>query len=115
MPSKSNDPPDPLLDELYSLTKMTSGEEIRDASLNATKVKVMKGLHRKPYRGSKIKVSSKERDRNETSPVDNRGGKRAENSHVDDSINKVLSDLESGSLDSHLKFSFGSSVENKED
>nr|GFC51421.1 hypothetical protein [Tanacetum cinerariifolium] len=34
---ESNDPPDPLLDELYSLTKMTSAKEIRDASLNATK------------------------------------------------------------------------------
>nr|GFB17204.1 RNA-directed DNA polymerase, eukaryota, reverse transcriptase zinc-binding domain protein [Tanacetum cinerariifolium] len=112
-------------------------KEIRDDSLNATKVKVMKGLHRKSYRGSKIKVSTpgsvsagagsllkrlrsskvsgKARDRNETSPLDNRGGKRAENSHVDDLINKVLSDLESGSLNSHLKFSFGSSVENKED
>nr|GFD07148.1 RNA-directed DNA polymerase, eukaryota, reverse transcriptase zinc-binding domain protein [Tanacetum cinerariifolium] len=89
---------------------MTSAKEIRDASLNATKVKVMKGLHRKPYRGSKIKVSTpgfvsagagsllkrlrsskvsgKARDRNETSPINNRGGKRAENSHVDDSIYK---------------------------
>nr|GFB79239.1 hypothetical protein [Tanacetum cinerariifolium] len=46
MPSKLNDPLDPLLDELYSLTKMTSAKEIRDASLNATKVKVMKGVVR---------------------------------------------------------------------
>nr|GEX75883.1 hypothetical protein [Tanacetum cinerariifolium] len=136
MPSESNNPPDPLLDELYSLTKMTSAEEIRDASLKVTKVIVMKGLHRKLYRGSKIKVSTpgsmsvgagsllkrlqsskvtgKAHDRNETSPIDNRGGKRAENSHVDNLINKVLFDLESSSLDSHLKFSFGLSVENKE-
>nr|GEU37378.1 uncharacterized mitochondrial protein AtMg00810-like [Tanacetum cinerariifolium] len=43
---ESNEPHDPLFDELYSLTKMTSAEEIRDASLNVTKIKVMKGLHR---------------------------------------------------------------------
>nr|GEX43738.1 hypothetical protein [Tanacetum cinerariifolium] len=115
---------------------MTLAKEIHDASLNVTKVKVMKGLHRKPYRGSKIKVSTpgsvsagagsllkhlrssmvsgKACDRNETSSIDNKGGKRAKNSHVDNSINKVLSDLESGSLDSHLKFLVGSSVEYKE-
>nr|GEW69093.1 hypothetical protein [Tanacetum cinerariifolium] len=126
MPIKSNEPLDPLFDELCSLTKMTSAEEIRDASLNVTKVKVMKGLHRKPYRGSKFKistlgsvsagagsllkrlrsskVSSKARDHNETSPIDNKGGKRAENALVDNSINKeILSQGEELKIVSFMK------------
>ncbi|GJV29410.1 hypothetical protein Tco_1385858 [Tanacetum coccineum] len=37
---------------------MTSSDEIRDASLNDTKVKVMKGRHRKPLKGVKTKVST---------------------------------------------------------
>nr|GFD03931.1 hypothetical protein [Tanacetum cinerariifolium] len=79
MPIESNEPPDPLFDELCSLTKMTSAEEIRDASLNVTKVK-------KRLRSSK--VFGKACGRNDTSLVDNRGGKRAENAPVDNLINK---------------------------
>ncbi|GKB36419.1 putative reverse transcriptase domain-containing protein [Tanacetum coccineum] len=58
MPIESNEPPDPPFDELYTLTKMMSSDEIRDASLNDTKVKVMKGRHHKPLKGVKTKVST---------------------------------------------------------
>nr|GFC51602.1 hypothetical protein [Tanacetum cinerariifolium] len=86
MPIESNEPPGPLFDELCSLTKMTSANEIRDASLNVTKVKVMKRMHRG----------------------------RADHAPIDNAINKVLFDLESGSLNFHLKFSVGSSVESQD-
>ncbi|GKD45057.1 hypothetical protein Tco_1269702 [Tanacetum coccineum] len=51
MPIDSNKPRDPLFDEFCELTKMTSAEEICNASFNDTKVKVVKGKHRKPFRG----------------------------------------------------------------
>nr|GEX55003.1 hypothetical protein [Tanacetum cinerariifolium] len=54
MPIESNKPPNPLLDELWKLTKMTSADDIRDASLKETKVKVVMGKLRKPSRGIKI-------------------------------------------------------------
>ncbi|GKG23028.1 hypothetical protein Tco_0388331, partial [Tanacetum coccineum] len=54
MPIELNKPPDPLLEEFCELTKMTSAEEICNASFNDTKVKVMKVKHRKPHRGVKI-------------------------------------------------------------
>nr|GEX87556.1 hypothetical protein [Tanacetum cinerariifolium] len=54
MPIESNKPPDPLFDKLCTLTKMTYVEDIRDASLKETKVKVVKGKARKPSRGIKI-------------------------------------------------------------
>ncbi|GJU33654.1 hypothetical protein Tco_1182008 [Tanacetum coccineum] len=132
MPIESNEPPDLLFDELCSLTKMTSSEEIRDASLNVTKVKVMKGTHRKPYRGSKIKVSTpgsagassvlrrlrsakvagKAHGRADGYPSDNRGGKRVVFTPMNDEISKVLSDVKSGVLNSNLKISLGCSNDN---
>ncbi|GKG51045.1 hypothetical protein Tco_0539169, partial [Tanacetum coccineum] len=54
MPIDSNKPPGPLFDEFCELIKMTSAEEICNASFNDTKVKVVKGKHRKPFRGVKI-------------------------------------------------------------
>ncbi|GKD90476.1 hypothetical protein Tco_1365983, partial [Tanacetum coccineum] len=132
MPIESNEPPDLLFDELCSLTKMTSSEEIRDASLNVTKVKVMKGTHRKPYRGSKIKVSTpgsagassvlrrlrsakvagKAHGRADGYPSDNRGGNRVVFTPMNDEISKVLSDVKSGVLNSNLKISLGCSNDN---
>ncbi|GKB44261.1 60S ribosomal protein L27-like protein, partial [Tanacetum coccineum] len=108
---------------------MTSVDEIREASLKDTKVKVVKGKPRKPHRGVKVstpgsagagsilrhtrsaKVSGKSRVRAEESLDDNRGGKRAANSPMNDEISKVLSGLRSGSFNSNLKFSMGHSVD----
>ncbi|GKF16057.1 hypothetical protein Tco_0057519, partial [Tanacetum coccineum] len=129
MPIESNKPPDPLFDELCSLTNMTSADEIREASLKDTKVKVVKGKPRKPHRGVKVstpgsagagsilrrtrsaKVSGKARVRAEESLDDNRGGKRAANSPMNDEISKVLSVLRSGSFNSNLKFSMDYSID----
>ncbi|GKA60071.1 hypothetical protein Tco_0759384 [Tanacetum coccineum] len=101
---------------------MTSAEEICEASLKDTKVKVIKGKSRKPHRGIKVstpsstgagsvlrrtrsaKVSGKARGRAEESLVDNRGCKR-NSTTLNPKINKVLSDIGSGSL----MFSMGSS------
>ncbi|GKF66299.1 hypothetical protein Tco_0192816, partial [Tanacetum coccineum] len=111
MPIESNKPPDPLFDELCCLTTMTSADEIHEASLKDTKVRVMKIKHRKPHRGIQIsmlgsagagsflrrlqssKVAGKARDRDEGSPRDNRGGKRMVFTPMSPEINKVLSDL----------------------
>ncbi|GKD23407.1 hypothetical protein Tco_1225110 [Tanacetum coccineum] len=129
MPINSNKPPDPLFEELCNLTKMSSFEEIRAASLSCTKVKVVKGKYRKPLRGIKVstpssagagsmlrrlcsaKVSGQTRDRVEGSPGDNRGGKRASSSPLNNEIKEVLSDLSSGKLNNNLKFSLGYSSE----
>ncbi|GJW75105.1 hypothetical protein Tco_0134475 [Tanacetum coccineum] len=129
MPIESNKPPDPLFDELCSLKNMTSADEIREASLKDTKVKVVKGKPCKPHRGVKVctpgsagagsvlrrtrfaKVSGKARVRAEESLDDNRGGKRAANSPMNDEISKVLSGLRSGSFNSNLKFSMGHYVD----
>ncbi|GJW84661.1 hypothetical protein Tco_0157806 [Tanacetum coccineum] len=130
MPIESNKPPDPLFDELCSLTKMTSVDDIRDASLKETKVRVVLGKHRKPHRGIRVsspgsagagsvlrrlrsaKASGKARDRNEDSPGDNRGGKRAVSIPMNDEINRVLSNVRSGMLNDNIKFSMGSSDDN---
>ncbi|GJX56156.1 hypothetical protein Tco_0286053 [Tanacetum coccineum] len=121
----SNKPPDPLFDEFCELTKMTSAEEICNASFNDTKVKVVKGKHHKPFRGIKIstpgsagaglilrllcstKVSGKARDRVEGSAVDSRGGKRVSSSPLNNEIKEVLADLNLGKLNNNLKFSMG--------
>ncbi|GJZ40340.1 hypothetical protein Tco_0586903, partial [Tanacetum coccineum] len=96
-------------------------------SFNDTKVKVVKGKHRKPFRGIKIstpgsagagsilrrlrsaKVSGKACDRVEGSSVDSRGGKRVSSSHLNNEIKEVLADLNSGKLNNNLKFSLGCS------
>ncbi|GJS82596.1 hypothetical protein Tco_0749137 [Tanacetum coccineum] len=92
---------------------MTSAEDLCSASLNDTKVKVMKGKHRKSHRGIKVstmgsagtgsilrrlrstKVSSKARDRAEGSPHDDRGGKHVVFTPMNDEINRVLSNVRS--------------------
>ncbi|GJU63446.1 putative reverse transcriptase domain-containing protein [Tanacetum coccineum] len=127
MPIESNKPPDPLFDELCCLTNMTSADEICEASLKDTKVRVMKIKQRKPNRGIKIstpgsagagsvlrrlrsaKVAGKARGRDEGSPSDNRGGKRLDSTPMNPEISKVLFDLRSGSLDSSFKFAMGCS------
>nr|GEV19294.1 hypothetical protein [Tanacetum cinerariifolium] len=53
------------------------------------------------------KISGKARDRVESSPYDNRGGKRVVSSPVNNVIDKVLSELKSGSINNHLKFAMG--------
>ncbi|GKB51610.1 hypothetical protein Tco_0902363 [Tanacetum coccineum] len=129
MPIESNKPPDPLFDELCSLTNMTSADEIREASLKDTKVKVVKGKPRKPHRGVKVstpgsagagsilrcthsaKVFGKTRVRAEESLDDNRGGKHAANSPMNDEVSKVLSGLRSGPFNSNLKFFIGHFVD----
>nr|GFC62327.1 hypothetical protein [Tanacetum cinerariifolium] len=125
MPIISNEPPDPPFDELCNLTKVTSAEDLCAASFNDTKVKVMKVKHRKPHRGIKVstpgsagagsvirclrsaKSSGKARDRSEDSLRDNRGGKRVVSTPMDDEINKVLSNVRSGMLNTNLNFSLG--------
>nr|GEX64048.1 hypothetical protein [Tanacetum cinerariifolium] len=125
MPIKSNEPPDPLFDELCTLTRVRSAEDLCAASFNDTKIKVMKVKHSKPHRGVKIstpgsagagsvlrrlrsaKTSKKARDRNEDSLGDNRGGKRVGSTPMDDENNKVLSNVRSSMLNSNLKFYLG--------
>ncbi|GKA58553.1 hypothetical protein Tco_0757741 [Tanacetum coccineum] len=128
MPFVSNEPPDPPFDEFCNPSLMTSAEVSCEASLNDSKVKVMKGSNRKAHRGVKIKISTpgsagagsvlrrlrtskvagKARDRAEGSPGDNRGGKRV-STPMNNEINEVLTDLNSGKLNSNLKFSLGCS------
>ncbi|GKG39694.1 hypothetical protein Tco_0463839, partial [Tanacetum coccineum] len=92
----------------------------------------MKGSNRKVHRGVKIKVSTpgsagagsvlrrlrtskvagKARDRAEGSPGDNRGGMCAVSTPMNDEINRVLSNVRYGMLNSNLKFSMGSSDDN---
>ncbi|GJW33358.1 hypothetical protein Tco_0053390 [Tanacetum coccineum] len=130
MPIESNKPPVPLFDELCSLTNMTSVEEIREASLKDTKVKVVKGKHRKPHRGIRVstpgsagagsilrhlrsaKASGKAQDRAEDSPGDNRGGKRVVSTPMNDELSKVLSNVRYGLLNNNLKFALGCSNDN---
>ncbi|GKE48107.1 hypothetical protein Tco_1479365, partial [Tanacetum coccineum] len=124
MPTDSNKPPDPLLDEICNLTKMTSADEFINTSFNDTMVNIVKGKPRKPHRGIKVstpgsagagsvlrrlrsaKVSGKARGRVDESPVDNRGGKRSSSTPVVDEVNRVLSDIQDG----NIKFDVGSST-----
>ncbi|GJZ25328.1 RNA-directed DNA polymerase, eukaryota, reverse transcriptase zinc-binding domain protein [Tanacetum coccineum] len=129
----NNKPPDPIVEEFRILTKMTSSDDVRLEPLNDTKVEVVKGKLRKPHRGSRIKVSTpgsssagagsmlkrlrsakisgKARVRVDSSPLDNRGGKRVVSSPKNDVIKKVLSDVRSSAID-NFKFAIGSSIDN---
>ncbi|GJV05062.1 putative reverse transcriptase domain-containing protein [Tanacetum coccineum] len=133
MPTESNKPPDPLVEEFYTLTKRSSPGNIRVVSPSAMKAKSKRGRPRKSLKGVKPKGSTpnsssarvgsmlmqlhlskqagKARVRNGSSPIDNRGGKRSVKSPVNDEINKVFSDLKSGSINSHFKFDVGTSCE----
>ncbi|GKF35813.1 hypothetical protein Tco_0112571, partial [Tanacetum coccineum] len=109
---------------------MTSVEEICEASLKDTKVKVVKGKHRKPHRGIRVstpgsagagsilrrlrlaKASGKAQDRAEDSPGDNRGGKHVVSTPMNDELSKVLSNARSGLLNNNLKFALGCSNDN---
>nr|GEZ19827.1 reverse transcriptase domain, reverse transcriptase zinc-binding domain protein [Tanacetum cinerariifolium] len=113
MPIDTNKPPDPLVDEFCILTKMTSLEDVSFDAVKDTKVNVVKGKPHKPYWGRSIKlsnlgsssasagsilkricsskVSGKARDRVESSPCDNRGGKRVISNF--DSIDNVINCL----------------------
>nr|GEZ01831.1 hypothetical protein [Tanacetum cinerariifolium] len=93
-------------------------------SVDAVKIK-----NHKPHRGIKVstpvsagagsvlrrlhfaKVTGKARGIADESPGDNRGGKRAAKSSMNDDISNVLSGLRSDSFDSNLKFSIGHSVD----
>nr|GEY34840.1 hypothetical protein [Tanacetum cinerariifolium] len=123
-----NKPPDPFVDEFCILTKMTSAEDLCSASFDDTKVKVMKGKHRKAYRSIKVsmpgsagagsvlrrlrsdKIAGKARVRAEGSPRDDRGGKRMVSSLLNLEINKVIADFKSGALNNNLKFAMGCSI-----
>nr|GEX35131.1 hypothetical protein [Tanacetum cinerariifolium] len=85
MPIESNNPPDPLFEELCFLTKMTLAEDIRDASLNEMKVEVVKGKFRKPHR---LEVGWMDL-RSIIEVV-----KRASSTPVVDKVNCVLSDIQ---------------------
>ncbi|GJV25697.1 putative RNA-directed DNA polymerase [Tanacetum coccineum] len=98
---------------------MTSSDDVRLESIKDTKVDVVNGKLRKPHRGSKIKVSTpgsnsagagsmlkrlrsakilgKAHVRAESSPSDDRGGKRVVSNPDTDVIKKVLSDVRSDS------------------
>ncbi|GKF91670.1 hypothetical protein Tco_0275371 [Tanacetum coccineum] len=89
---------------------MTSADELCSTSLNDTKVKVIKGKHRKAHRGIKVstpgsagvgsilrrlrcaKVAGKARDRAEGFPHDDRGGCSNDDSIVACSLNEVDSE-----------------------
>ncbi|GJX22698.1 putative reverse transcriptase domain-containing protein [Tanacetum coccineum] len=58
------------------------------------------------------KVAGKAHDRADGYPSDNRGGKRVVFTPMNDEINKVLSDVKSGVLNSNLKFSLVSFNDN---
>ncbi|GKA68672.1 hypothetical protein Tco_0768589 [Tanacetum coccineum] len=129
----NNKPPDPIVEEFRILTKMTSSDDVHLVSSNVFRAKAVKGKLHKPRRGSTIKVSTpgsnsagagsllkrlrsakvsgKARDRAESSPFDDRGGKRVVSNPENDVIKKVLSDVKSGSIDC-LKFDIGSSDDN---
>nr|GEU87601.1 hypothetical protein [Tanacetum cinerariifolium] len=101
--------------------KMTSADDIVHSSLNGYKDKVGKNKNRKPYRGIKVsttglagagfvlrhlrsaKVTRKARGRADESPDDNRGRKRATNSHWNDEISEVLSGLRTGSEHTNME------------
>ncbi|GKD45022.1 hypothetical protein Tco_1269667, partial [Tanacetum coccineum] len=126
----NNKPPDPIVEEFRILTKMTSSDDVHLVSSNVFRAKAVKGKLFKPRRGSTIKVSTpgsnsagagsllkhlrsakvsgKARDRAESSPCDDRGGKRVVSNPENDVIKKVLSDVRSGSIDC-LKFDMGRS------
>ncbi|GKC45042.1 hypothetical protein Tco_1062764 [Tanacetum coccineum] len=129
----NNKPPDPIVEEFRILTKMTSSDDVHLVSSNIFRAKAVKGKLHKPRRGSTIKVSTpgsnsagagsllkrlrsakvsgKARDRAESSPLDDRGGKRVVSNPENDVIKKVLSDVNSGSIDC-LKFDIGSTDDN---
>ncbi|GKD42145.1 hypothetical protein Tco_1266790, partial [Tanacetum coccineum] len=93
-----NKPLDPIVKEFCELTGMSLAN-IRRSSVGDSHV----GFDGSFSRG-------KSRKRNESTPVvDNRGGKRIDFIPIDDEINKILSNLQSGSINSHLKFAMGSS------
>ncbi|GKB72439.1 hypothetical protein Tco_0933851 [Tanacetum coccineum] len=97
MPIESK-PLDPLIEELCILTNITLPDDIRVVPMNEFRVKVGRGRPKNSVNGVKIKVSTpssastgagdvlkclrstkiggKARDRVESSPIDNRGGKR---------------------------------------
>ncbi|GJX28614.1 hypothetical protein Tco_0236693 [Tanacetum coccineum] len=126
----NNKPPDPLVEEFCILTKMTSSEDVRLVSQDVFRANNVKSKLRKPHRSCKIKVSTpgsnsagvgsmlkrlrsakisgKARVRVESSPLDDRGGKRVVTNPENDVIKKVLSDVKDGFIIS-LKFDMGSS------
>nr|GFA96277.1 hypothetical protein [Tanacetum cinerariifolium] len=119
---KINKPPDPLVDDFCILTKMTSAKDLCSASFDDTKVKVMKGKHRKAHRSIKVsmpgsagagsilrmlrsdKIAGKARVR-----ADDRGGKRVVSSPLNLEIYKVIAYFKSGALSNNLKFAIGCS------
>nr|GEW69226.1 hypothetical protein [Tanacetum cinerariifolium] len=100
---KSNKPPDPLIKEFCVLTKLTLPKDIRVVPMDEFRAKVGRGRPKKSVKGVKIKA----RERVESSLVDSRGGKHVVTTPINNELDKVLSDLRSGSINGHLKFAIG--------
>ncbi|GKA43881.1 hypothetical protein Tco_0736605 [Tanacetum coccineum] len=114
MPIESK-PLDPLIEELCILTNITLPDDIRVVPMNEFRVKVGRGRPKNSVNGVKIKVSTpssastgardvlkclrstkiggKAHDRFESSPIDNRGGKRVVTTPISNELDKVLSNL----------------------
>ncbi|PWA92653.1 hypothetical protein CTI12_AA078740 [Artemisia annua] len=135
MPMENNKPPEPLVEEFCELTGL-SPDKVRLSKSGIALPKMKEGKARRHRHGIKIRVSSpgsasvgagsilrnlrssmvfgKSIKRNESSPMDSRGGKHVINSlNSDDDISKVSSSNKSGPIDSKLKFEMGSSTVNK--
>ncbi|GJU37702.1 hypothetical protein Tco_1186056 [Tanacetum coccineum] len=132
MPTESNKHPDPLVKEFCTLTKMSSPGNIHVVSSGEFRAKNRRWRPRKSLKGVKIKVSTpssssasagsmlkhlrssnmagKARVRAESSPIDNRGGKRAIKSLVNDEIVKVLDDLKSADVNVDCNINDGSFI-----
>nr|GFA30490.1 hypothetical protein [Tanacetum cinerariifolium] len=134
MPIDNKKPPDPVALEFCELTGMSptnlNHSVVYPMAACGDYPSIGKG--RKPRRnrhGSKIRVSTpgsasaaagsalrnlrsskligKVRKHVDSSPGDNREGKRANSCHVDDVISDVLGDLKSGAINSNLKLALG--------
>ncbi|PWA71325.1 RNA-directed DNA polymerase, eukaryota, Reverse transcriptase zinc-binding domain protein [Artemisia annua] len=132
MPIENTKPPDPLISEFCELTGMDP-LNIRLAGANDSFPKGKEGKAKRHRHGIKVKISTpgsasagadarlkslrsskvfgKPRKRVDSSPIDNRGGKRVICASAEDEIGKVLNDLRSGAIDTNLKFALGSNCD----
>ncbi|PWA51582.1 hypothetical protein CTI12_AA463000 [Artemisia annua] len=128
MTIENNKPPDPLISKFYELTGMKP-ENVRVADACGSAPKGKEGKPRRHRHGIKVASpgsasvrasavlrnlrssngSGKHRKRSESSPMDNRGGKRSSYCNIDDSSNEGLNNVKSGAMNPKLKFALGSS------
>ncbi|GKF78038.1 hypothetical protein Tco_0230508, partial [Tanacetum coccineum] len=102
----NNKPLDPIVEEFCILTNMTGGriKVSTPSSSSASAGSMLKRLR-------SAKISCKARVRVDSSPLDNRGGKRVVSSLKNDVFKKVLSDVRSSAID-NFKFAISSSINN---